>query len=747
KGELDGEIESAAMRRDWREVEALAEDLADEKWQYRALGQLGFADFYDGDLSAAQKNVAQALIGAITIKDVGGEIFYLSATATGLVTQGMNDQGLLYAGRAIALAEATPDAGYPMIAEKARLIALVNLGRTQTAREELKDVIARARSENSYGQMADLNETAAQIAKLQNDIPGATGYLIEAIHDAAIVDARKVIPEYQSELSDLYRLSGNLPRAEALAQEAARSAQSFGFIPQIPRFLHVLAEIQIDERKYVEADYTYDRAAAIQDVMIGNADSDLGKTALVKGAGELYAKHFALIAEHTHDVPKAFAVVEQARGRVMTDLLISGARTSPDSVATENKIARLRLKLMAAHSNTEINQLRDAIFLAEQSRSITPEFSILKAKEHQAVTLAQLQQSLSPSEAVLEYVIDDPASYCLIVTATGHRIASLAGKQTISPALFAYLREVKTKHSARSEARNLYRLLLESIPEAQSKEQLVIVRDGPVHLVPFDALINVQNEYVVRSQNVVYSPSVTSFFLLRTATRSRPTGSGVLAVGGVPYDHSGLKQSAVTRGFSETGFSDLPSSEDEARAAIEGLPDRLNRLLVGDEATETAFKKSTNHQLIHLAVHAIPNTVRPDRAALVLLSDPPNGEDGFLEASEIVQLALSADLVVLSACDTAVGPMEGEEGISTLSRAFLLAGARTVISTLWSIDDDSTLYLMKAFYAELARKRPAPYALRAAKQKMLDTFGPAKAVPYYWAGFTIEGFAQPSGGR
>jgi len=91
--------------------------------------------------------------------------------------------------------------------------------------------------------------------------------------------------------------------------------------------------------------------------------------------------------------------------------------------------------------------------------------------------------------------------------------------------------------------------------------------------------------------------------------------------------------------------------------------------------------------------------------------------------------------------------LEGEEGISTLSRAFLLAGARTVISTLWSIDDDSTLYLMKAFYAELARKRPAPYALRAAKQKMLDTFGPAKAVPYYWAGFTIEGFAQPSGGR
>ena len=72
-----------------------------------------------------------------------------------------------------------------------------------------------------------------------------------------------------------------------------------------------MAEIQIDQHKYIEADHTYDRAAAIQDVMIGNADSVLGKTALIKGASDLYAKHFALIAEHSGDVAKAFAILEQ----------------------------------------------------------------------------------------------------------------------------------------------------------------------------------------------------------------------------------------------------------------------------------------------------------------------------------------------------------------------------------------------------------------------------------------------------
>ena len=102
---------------------------------------------------------------------------------------------------------------------------------------------------------------------------------------------------------------------------------------------------------------------------------------------------------------------------------------SPEAVAAEHKIAELRLNLMSAHSDQDIAQLRDAIFLAEQSRSITPEISILKAKEHQAITLAQLQSSLSAQEAVVEYVVDDPASYCLIVTRNSHRIARLAGEK------------------------------------------------------------------------------------------------------------------------------------------------------------------------------------------------------------------------------------------------------------------------------------------------------------------------------
>jgi CHAT domain-containing protein len=203
-----------------------------------------------------------------------------------------------------------------------------------------------------------------------------------------------------------------------------------------------------------------------------------------------------------------------------------------------------------------------------------------------------------------------------------------------------------------------------------------------------------------------------------------------------------MNKSGLMRGFDRSGFVDLPSSEDEVRIAEAAFPREKVDLLLGAAATETAFKAAglNEYRIIHLAVHGFADSTFPDRAALVLLSDPPAGEDGFLQASEIVQLHLNADLVVLSACDTAVGPLQGQDGIANLSRAFLLAGARTVVSTLWQIDDSSSMFLMKRFYAYLSTSQSPASALTAAKRDMLRTFG-RKTLPYQWAGFTIEGAA------
>src|ERR1700678_4392729 len=432
KGDFDGESDTLAMRRDWTEVASLAQALGNTRWQNRAQGQLGFADFYGGDLAGAQRNVAQALIGATKTGDIGGQIFYLSTTASGLVLQGMNDQANQYASRAIGIADANPDTGYPIIAHQARLSAMVQLGQAAAAQDELKRLLARPESQGSDDQLSGLNSTAAEIARSQGDITGAIAYLREALLHSKVVGDTHAIPEFESELPDLYRLTGDLEHAEALARLAAESAQAGGYVPQIPKLLNVFAQSQVSRKEYSDADQTYDRAATIQDLMIGNADSALGKTALIKGVGDLYEKHFGLIAEHGGDPTKAFAVVEQARGRAMTDLLMSGDKTSPESLATEKQLAWLRLQLTDVHSEKDIQELRDQIFMAEQSRSVTPEVSILKAREHLIITSRQLQDSLSNSEVLLEYVVDDPTSYCLVITHSSISIAKLPSKEALS---------------------------------------------------------------------------------------------------------------------------------------------------------------------------------------------------------------------------------------------------------------------------------------------------------------------------
>ena len=123
-----------------------------------------------------------------------------------------------------------------------------------------------------------------------------------------------------------------------------------------------------------------------------------------------------------------------------------------------------------------------------------------------------------------------------------------------------------------------------------------------------------------------------------------------------------------------------------------------------DDATEAAFKNQSlsRFRVIHFAVHGLVSTKYPERSALVFRPDPDAHEDGFLQAREIVSLPIRAELVTLSACATGTGKINGEEGVASLVRPFLIAGAKSVVANLWNADDDFTRTLMKEFYTQLA---------------------------------------------
>ena len=114
-------------------------------------------------------------------------------------------------------------------------------------------------------------------------------------------------------------------------------------------------------------------------------------------------------------------------------------------------------------------------------------------------------------------------------------------------------------------------------------------------------------------------------------------------------------------------------------------------------------------------MHAFADPKFPDRAALVLLNDPTAGDDGLLQPREIGQFRLNAGVVVLSACDTAVGPTLGQEGVLNIARAFLLAGARSVITTLWAVNDATATAVMRRFYENMAGGQDVAEALKRSK--------------------------------
>ena len=163
--------------------------------------------------------------------------------------------------------------------------------------------------------------------------------------------------------------------------------------------------------------------------------------------------------------------------------------------------------------------------------------------------------------------------------------------------------------------------------------------------------------------------------------------------------------------------------------------------MLGADASESALKheRLTAYRRLHLAAHAVLDEEFPARSGIVLSAKDPGGEDGILRAGEIFNLEMDADLVVLSACKTGLGKTVRGEGMVGLTRAFLYAGARRVVVSLWEVNDLAVPDLMVEFYRGLREGLAPADALRRAKVSFLKSDTAGYRHPYYWAGFVVVG--------
>ncbi len=249
---------------------------------------------------------------------------------------------------------------------------------------------------------------------------------------------------------------------------------------------------------------------------------------------------------------------------------------------------------------------------------------------------------------------------------------------------------------------------------------MIILPQDDLFLVPFPALTDAQDRPLIERHTLTSAPSIQALGL--THTLKRPARSPVPLIVGNPkmplYQGKPLEA--------------LPGSEREAQK----IADLLNtRPLLGAQATKpTVLAQIPQATHIHLATHGILDTLRGEVPGAIALT-ATTGNDGFLTASEIMDLKLSADLVVLSACSTGDGDLTGD-GVVGLSRSLFLAGVPSVVVSLWNVGDDSTAALMTEFYKNLTqRKLDKAQALR---QAMLTT-RKQYPKPADWAAFNLVG--------
>jgi CHAT domain-containing protein len=503
----------------------------------------------------------------------------------------------------------------------------------------------------------------------------------------------------------------------------------------VPRNLAIKADILARLGNAKASNQLYEKSADLLDALLSKVATPDVERQLLDDLSTVYAGYFASLSDQGR-TDDAFRAIERARGRVEAQGLVHHENIPPhEPDAAEQELTKLNIELLDTDDTAARAHILDAIYGTEQQLGSDPGLS----NPPPPVPLRKLQDDLNDSELLVEYVLGDPHSYALVLTHDRVHRYTLAPRTILEQDAAQYLSALKQKKTDPPLGQHLFDELLGGLPEFKTKRELIVVPDGKLHLLPFAALVD-KGQYILSSHQVTVVPSGTVLAML--SHRSSQVAQNNLPYVGVaawiskspPNTLLATMRRAVS-GPERHELVALPESRHEVETIATDLP-QPSTILLGDRATETNFKQLPlgQYNVIHLALHGYVDPEFPDRSALVFAPENSSQNDGLLQVREIRDLRLNADLVTLSACDTGIGPV-GEEGIENIVNAFIEAGAQSVVSTLWDVEDHATAELMTDFYANLGRKEAKAEALRQAQLSMLKSGAP----PYYWAGFELDG--------
>lgn len=475
---------------------------------------------------------------------------------------------------------------------------------------------------------------------------------------------------------------------------------------------------------------------------------------------------------------EAWVAAERARAQALRDLLLEAgaglrSRTHPDLAERERTLQRQLNYLESGGWELGGEKLRarrrevdDLVARLERVRGEirrrSPSYSALTAPE--PLSLAEVRRDLlDDGSLLLEYRLGEEESWLWAITRDSFASFSLPARaevEVVALEAARWTRSLQWPGHNPPPVCELSRLLLGPVAPLLGGRRLVLVPDGALEAVAFAALPDpaapgecAEAPPLIEGHEIVHLPSVSALAAQRRSLAARAPAPGWVAVVADPVygpdderlgRPAGVRTAGLVRS-STRPFGRLRHSGAEARAILAGVPPGKGLSATGFDASKEVASGAAlgRFRVLHFATHGVLHPDQPLLSFLALSGRDPEGRpvEGALYAHEIYELDLPAELVVLSACDTARGrEVRGEGLVSGLPRAFLYAGAARVLVSLWAVEDRGTGELMDRLYRGLIdRGLPPARALQEAQRSLWRAGHP----PHRWAGFVLQGDWRP----
>jgi CHAT domain-containing protein/Tfp pilus assembly protein PilF len=777
----------------------LAQELGDKKGVAETLVNLGV-------LYTAQGNYAQGLAYYYKSLRLETELQNQAAVANALANignihlkQGNFQQALVYLQRSLRLQEQVE---YNDLTPA----TLTSLGDIYQVLEDFPRALAYyQRGLKLAEQMEDKDTVAMTLSKfgvnyfLQGQYAAALDYFRKSLKLYEELGSKEDVAYILGSIGETYlKLNDYAAALDATRRASELSAQSAA-LADLWQIRNTEGKAYLALMRYEPARQDFLASIAVIEQLRGQvAGGELERVSFFEDKLEPYQSMVELSLAQ-HDYEQALAFAERAKGRVLLEVLNSG-RVNIDKAMSQGESERERALTADLRSlNTQILNLEqqtspDQARLAELREQLDkarlayesfqtelyaahPELKVRRG-EATPLNLNEVAELLpNDKTALLEYVVMQDQAYLFVIT------KAVTAEQTSAPvSITVYPLNVKRvalaglvadfrqrvadrNLSIKNAGRQLYDLLLKPArQQLQGLDKLCIVPDGSLWDLPFQALLTTEGRYLLEDYTLFYVPSLNvsremmkrgsdlraraqmpSGDTLRREPNARPDAGGpeLLALGN-PVLNRGTVQS-VGSVYRQEGFEPLPEAEREVNTLRQIYGRARSKVLTRSAAREEVIKsEASRYSVLHFATHAILDDRNPMYSRIMFAQAGRSAaEDGMLEAWEIMKLDLAAELVVLSACQTARGRVGAGEGMVGMSWALFVAGAPSVLVSQWKVDSARTADLMINFHRNLMSKRPGgkpaftkSEALREAALSLLR--GPYNH-PTYWAGFVLIG--------